>query len=345
MSRQKLYRILNSTWFSLLFMALLIGGLAAVAYYVTKSLQEEPDFGGMVTIRQSDMDIDPAGTGAIRLSKTMVLTYIAGESVLVPIARQYGWNAPYKDMVQTIDVKERLSAQNSYIILVSTGSAERSMKVARALAESFHSHYQKQWSRHSKQVLVACGEKIKCLNSELRGLKKLRTRLQNKNELRPLNTEVEMKALNEQLVEAQKQFLTAYGVYATSMEQKRSALQLELDLALQLHTESDTEIRNMRRNLAELTRQCEKIKKQLEAQKPDLYRMTIDPPKLTGLPNDILYFYDNIQTLQQIKLALMIGSIIEEKEKMLDREQKKKNSIERLLESNSCDVFIREVNR
>ena len=49
--------------------------------------------------------------------------------------------------------------------------------------------------------------------------------------------------------------------------------------------------------------------------------------------------------MQQIKLALMLGSIIEDKEKMLEREQKKKNTIERLLDSNSCDVFIREVGR
>ena len=37
--------------------------------------------------------------------------------------------------------------------------------------------------------------------------------------------------------------------------------------------------------------------------------------------------------------------IIEDKEKMLEREIKKKRTIERLLDSNSCDVFIREVGR
>ena len=41
----------------------------------------------------------------------------------------------------------------------------------------------------------------------------------------------------------------------------------------------------------------------------------------------------------------MLGSLIEEKEKMLEQEQQKKNTIERLLESNSCDVFIREMAR
>ena len=71
----------------------------------------------------------------------------------------------------------------------------------------------------------------------------------------------------------------------------------------------------------------------------------MNPSRLTGLPNDILYFYDNVQTLQQLKLALMLGSLIEEKEKMLEQEQQKKNTIERLLESNSCDVFIREMAR
>ena len=69
----------------------------------------------------------------------------------------------------------------------------------------------------------------------------------------------------------------------------------------------------------------------------------MEPKKLTGLPNDILYFYDNVQTLQQLKLSLMLKSLIEEKEKTLDKERKNKTTIKRLLDSDSCDVFIREV--
>lgn len=345
MGRQKLYRILKSTGFSLFFLLVLIGTLAAVAYYVTETFQDEPDFGGMVTIRQSDMDIDSTSAEANRLTRSMILEYIVNEKVLIPITRKYGWDIPYKEMVQSIDVKERLSSQNSYIIIVHTRNAERSMRVAVALTLDFLNDYGKKWEVRSRQALVVSAEKIKDYEKELCNLKKLRLRFQDRKELRPLNTEIEMKALNDQLVEAQNQFLTAYGAYVNRMEEKRSALQLELDLALQIHTEDDTEIKNTRRKLAEMERQCAKIQQQLSTQKPDLYRLTMDPPKLMGLPNDVLYFYENIQTLQQIKLALMLGSIIEEKEKMLEREQKKKNTIERLLDSNSCDVFIREVGR
>ena len=77
-----------------------------------------------------------------------------------------------------------------------------------------------------------------------------------------------MKALNDQLVEAQNQFLTAYGAYISRMEEKRSALQLELDMARQIYTDDDTEIKNMRRKLAELDRQCTVIQERLAQQKP-----------------------------------------------------------------------------
>ena len=342
--RARFHRLFHSTWFSLLFLLVLVAGLATLAYYVTKSFQKEPDFGGMVTIRQADMEIDNVlPDGNLRLSRSMVLDYITNKDVLVPIARRYGWEVPYEEMVRAIDVKERLSAQNSYIIIANTRSMARSARVARALTLSFLDDYRKKWEVQSRKILAICAEKIAGYEKELVRLKKLKQRFQDKNELRPLNTEIEMKALNEQLVKAQSQFLTAYGAYVSRMEEKRSALQLELDMARQVYTDSDIEIRNMKRKLAELDRQCEQIREQLSRQKPDLYRMNMDPPKLTGLPNDVLYFYENIQTLQQIKLALMLGSIIEDKEKMLERELKKKNTIERLLDSNSCDVFIRGV--
>jgi len=345
MGRHKLYRILKSTGFSLFFLLVLIGGMAAVAYYVTETFQEEPDFGGMVTIRQSNMDVDSTSAEATCLTRSMILSHITREDVLLPIAKEYGWEASYNEMVQSVDVKERLSSHNSYIIIANTRNAERSVRVARALTLNFLNHYRKNWEIRSRKTLIGCEAKITELEKELCSLNTLRLRFQDKNELRPLNTEIEMKALNDQLVEAQNQFLTAYGVYVSRMELKRSEAQLELDLALQIRTDDDTEIKNMRRKVAELERQSAQIQQQLAKQKPDLYRMTAEPPKLTGLPSDVVYFYENIQNLQQIKLALMLGSIIEEKEKMLEREQKRKNTIERLLDSNSCDVFIREVAR
>lgn len=343
--RIKWRRLFHSAGFSLFFLIVVVVALGALAYYVTESFQAEPDFGGMVMIRQSDMDIDSATAESTRLTRAMILKYITDKKVLLPIAKEYGWNIPYEDMLQTIDVKERLSSQNSYIIIANTQKVDRSIQIARVLTIAFLEDYRKKWAKQSQKTLRLCETKIQALRTELCTLKKLKLRFQDKNELRPLNTEIEMKALNDQLVEAQKQFLTAYGAYVSRMEEKRSTLQLELDLALQIRTEDDSKIKVMRKKLAELERQCVLIQQQLSQQKPDLYRMAMDPPKLTGLPNDIVYFYENIQSLQQIKLALMLGSIIEEKEKMLEREQKKKNAIERLLDSNSCDVFIREVVR
>ena len=343
MNRQKLHRVLNSTGFSLFFLIVLVAVLGGTAYYVTKSFEKEPDFGGMVTIRQAEMDISPAEEN--RLTRNMVLDYITNKDVLLPIAKRHGWEIPYKDMLEGIDVKERLSAQNSYIIIANTRNMERSVRIARDLTLSFLENYRKKWAIQSRKIMEASSKKIEEYEKELQRLRTLREHFQDKKELRPLNTEIEMQALNDQLVEAQNQFLTAYGAYISKMEEKRSELQLELDLARQIYTDDDTEIKNMRKKLAELDRQCSTIQKRLAQQKPDLYRMNMEPQKLTGLPNDILYYYENIQTLQQLKLALMLGSIIEDKEKMLDREIKKKRTIERLLDSNSCDVFIRGVGR
>ena len=120
-------------------------------------------------------------------------------------------------------------------------------------------------------------------------------------------------------------------------------MKLQLDLARQIYTDEDKTVKTLKLQLDEMDRQCLNLRKILSEQKPDLYKLTYEPKKLTGLPNDILYYYDNVQTLQQMRLGLMIGTLIEEKEKMLDSEQKNKNTIQRLLDSDSCDVFIREV--
>ena len=80
--RARFHRLFHSTWFSLLFLLVLVAGLATLAYYVTKSFQKEPDFGGMVTIRQADMEIDNVlPDGNLRLSRSMVLDYITNKDV------------------------------------------------------------------------------------------------------------------------------------------------------------------------------------------------------------------------------------------------------------------------
>ena len=333
MSRKVLQKFFHSTFFSLLVLLALVAILGYIAYNVTQTYQKEPDFGGMVTLRQADMQLNGASTDTLRLTRGMILNYITSREVLEPLAARHSWNISYKEMARAIDVKERLSSQNSYIVIANTGNAKRSTQIARELSLSFLENYRRKWVEQSKSQLTACAER------------KLKLRFQDKNELRPLNTEIEMKALNEQLIEAQKQFQTAYGAYISGLEAKRSELQLEYDLARQVYGDENIEIRNMKLQLAELDRQCIENQQKLARQKPDLYRMTMNPPKLTGLPTDILYFYENVQTLQQLKLALMLSSLIEDKEKMLEQEQQKKNTIERLLDSNSCDVFIREVTR
>ena len=87
-----------------------------------------------------------------------------------------------------------------------------------------------------RRQLQACAERIDNLRQELCELKKLKSRFRDENELRPLNTEIEMQALNEQLVEAQNQFLTAYGAYISGLEAKRAELQLEYDLDRQVYS-------------------------------------------------------------------------------------------------------------
>lgn len=345
MSRKTLQRFLHSTFFSLIVLLILVALLCYIAYSVTKTYQQEPDFGGMVTLRQADMNLNGTSTDTLHLTRDMILEHITSRDVLEPLAARHGWNVPYEEMLEAIDVKERLSSQNSYIVITNTRDAARSSLMARALSLSFLESYRKKWVIQSKTQLISCAERIKVLQKELCDLKKLKLRFQEQNELRPLNTEIEMTALNEQLVEAQNQFLAAYGAFISNMEAKRSELQLEYDLACQIYSKDNVAIRNLELQLSELNRQCVENRKKFAQQKPDLYRMTMTPSKLVGLPNDILYFYENVQTLQQLKLALMLNSLIEDKEKMLEQEQQKKNTIERLLSSNSCDVFIREVTR
>ena len=105
----------------------------------------------MVTIRQAEMDISSSEEN--RLTRAMVLDYITDKKVLLPIAQEYGWNVPYREMLQGIDVKERLSAQNSYIIIANTRNMERSTRIARALTLSFLEDYRKKWTIQSKKIL------------------------------------------------------------------------------------------------------------------------------------------------------------------------------------------------
>ena len=342
LSAKTVRKFIRHSGISVILFFFVIAGLIYAAYQIAEKYQNKPDFGGMVTLRQADMDLDFNGN-TVRLSRAMILDIIKARRILEPVAKKFDWNEPYSELVRCVDVKERLSSQRSFSILVNTMNADRSVRVARALSLAFVAEYQKAWEAKNKENLVRSDAKIKMLQQELNDLKDARRVLQETKELRPIGTPVEMEAINTQLVEAQKKFMEAYGAYISRMEEKRSEMQLQYDLSRQIYTEKDSRLRIMKMQLAELDRQCAVIRRKLAEQKPDLYKMTLKPRKLTGLPNDILYFYDNIQTLQRLKLAMMLDSIIEEKNKILDNERRKKDTVERLIESHSCDVFIREV--
>ena len=137
--------------------------------------------------------------------------------------------------------------------------------------------------------------------------------------------------------------MSAYGAYIAKLEEKRSEMQIQYNLAKQIYTSNDARLQTLKMQLDEIVRWSRDFGEKMISQKPDLYKMTVQPKKITGLPSDILYFYDNIQTLQRLKLTMMIDSIIEEKVKNLEDEIRKKDAVERLIETHSSDVFIREV--
>lgn len=341
--RQFRHSLLNKIISAFLFLLVIVGMIYA-GYQIAETYREKPDFGGVIILRQADMELDVTGE-AILLSREEILKYITSREVIEPIAKRYKWDVPYNKMVEATEVEERLSSQRSFVILVNTMNPERSNQVALALSYAYLEHYRKAWSLKSREYLRSCDRKIEVFKQELTELHEARGNFQERKQLIPVNSADEMRAVNDQLVEAQKQFLSAYGAYVIKMEEKRSELQLQYDLAKQVSTENNASLKRMKLQLKELDRQCSELRVKLAKQKPNLYRLSLKPQKLEGLPGDILYFYDNVQTLQQLKLALMMDSIIEEKQSMLDKEKKKKNTIERLLATRSCDVFIREVGR
>lgn len=341
--RQFRHSLLNKI-VSAILLLLVIAGMIYAGYSIAETYREKTDFGGMVTLRQADMDLD-WDDHSTRITRESIHSYITQEKVLKPVAQACRWNVPLAKMREAVDVKERLSSQRSFVILVNTMDVERSKQVARALSFAFLEFYRKAWSKKSREDLRTSDRKIDLYNHELSELLEARRNMQERKQLIPVNSVDEMKAVNDQLVEAQKQFLAAYSTYVTKMEGKRSELQLEYDLARQFSTDNNASLKKMKLQLDELDRQCSALRTKLAQQKPNLYRLSLKPQKLEGLPNDILYFYDNVQTLQQLKLVLMMDSIIEEKRSMLDKEKRKRTTIQRLLDSNSCDVFVREVSR
>lgn len=339
---KKFRKFIRHSGISVILFIFAVAAIIYAAYQITEKYQQKPDFGGMVTLRQADMDLDFNGN-TVRLTRTMIQNIITDRRILEPVARKYGWNEPYSELVKNVDVRERLSSQRSFSILVNTMNADRSSQVVRALSLAFLEEYQKTWEERNKANLLRSEAKIKLYQQELEELKNARQVLQETKELRPIGTPEEMMALNNQLLEAQKKFMDAYGAYITKMEEKRSEMQLKYDLARQIYTPNDARLRVMKIQLAEMDRQCEIVRKKFSQQQPDLYRMTLKPKKLIGMPSDILYFYDNIQALQRLKLAMMIDSIIENKTNQLEKERKKKDTVERLIETHTSDVFIREV--
>lgn len=335
-------RFVRHSWLSISVFVLLVAGIIYSAWEITERYKQKPDFGGIVTLRQGDLGLDFNGE-TLQLNRGMIVRTLTDPKILLPLAKKYGWNEPYGELVKRIEIKERLSSQRSFSILVNTMNVERSILVARALAMAFLAEYQKVWESRNKKNLLICEKKIESLQQELNELKNARRVMRENRELVPVSTEVEMAAVNNQLVEAQKQFMSAYGTYIAKLEEKRSEMQIQYNLAKQIYTSNDARLQTLKMQLDEIVRLSRDFGEKMISQKPDLYKMTVQPKKISGLPSDILYFYDNIQTLQRLKLTMMIDSIIEDKVKNLEEEIRKKDTVERLIETHSSDVFIREV--
>ena len=335
-------QFIRHSWLSIVIFVLLVVGIIYSAWEITERYKQMPDFGGIITLRQGELGLDFNGE-TLRLTRRMIVKTLTDPKILLPVAKKYGWNEPYNELLKQIEVKEQLSSQRSFSIVVNTMNVERSRKVANALAQAFLQEYQKLWEKQNMGNLQKSAQKIKMLQQEIKDLKATRQKLRQNKELLPVSTEIEMTAINNQLVEAQKQFMAAYGAYIAKMEEKRAEIQLQYNLAKQIYTDNDARLQTLKMQLDGIEQLSRELSKKMISQKPDLYKMTIKPKKLTGLPGDILYFYDNIQTLQQIRLAMMVDSIIEDKTKNLEEERRKKDTVERLIESHSSDVFIREV--
>ena len=156
--RQFRHSLLNRI-ISTFLLLLVIVGMVYAGYQIAETYRERPDFGGVIILRQADMDLDISGE-AIPLSREEILKFITSREVLEPTAKQYKWDVPFNKMVEATDVKERLSSQRSFVILVNTMDPERSTRVARALSFAYLEHYRKVWSIKSQENLRVCARKI-----------------------------------------------------------------------------------------------------------------------------------------------------------------------------------------
>lgn len=303
----------------------------------------EQDFAGMFILRQTEYDTTGKQKIFPRLTKEILWKAITEQQNLLSVAEKHGWDIPYEEMLTQISVKERLSSRNSFLIHVDTGTPERSANIAKDLVFQFFNDYRTQWQNRCTEFLNQ--EKIKTeeLKKEVQELKELKDEFSADSSLYISCNDFELASVNSQLSFLQQQFLSAYGAYITSLEEKYTELKIQRDLALQLYTEHDTTVKQFNRQLSELENKKELLRQRMKEQKPELYRLSLHPKKLTGLPENILYFYENIQELQRIKLFLIRKNLLEEKEGNLQKELQLMNTLQDLLDSNSCDIFFREV--
>ena len=169
-SRPKTFRqFVRHSWLSISVFVLLVAAIIYSAFEITETYKQMPDFGGIVTLRQGELDLDFNGD-TLRLTRGMIMKTLTDPNVLLPVAKKHGWNEPYGELVKKIEVKERLSAQRSFSILVNTMNVKRSVKVTRALAEAFLNEYQKQCEAHNKINLMKSAENIKVLEQEIKEL-------------------------------------------------------------------------------------------------------------------------------------------------------------------------------
>ena len=92
--RKSNWRKWRDRLFSYLLLAFLVAGMIYGGLQLIETYQEHPDFGGMVVLRQAEMELDFNGH-TVRLSRGMILDYITNPEVLVPIAKRHGWEVSY----------------------------------------------------------------------------------------------------------------------------------------------------------------------------------------------------------------------------------------------------------
>lgn len=326
-------------------MFVFIGVVAILAHYCAEYYRPNIDFGGAVNISRTVGRGNSITVEILPLSEDMILETITTPAVLDSLTKDYGWNVSQQEMLKSIEVKVNLSTYNNYVLVVNTHNPERSRAIALYLGQLFYDEYKQQWEIACQEYLNDTKEELKLLEKELEGYKATQKKLKKEHELLPIDSELNLKDINSKLSRAQDQFLEAYREYFSRIDKMRSVLQLDIDLAQRVMSPDNIELIEMQQKLEELDKQSVELDENMLTQNPDIYRMAEEYPKITGLPNSVVYLYENIQILQKQKLSLILEGIIKDKEQLMKKQKQEVSTIKKLLESDSCDLQLRDIGK